>query len=317
MYKKLFFLIGLCAVLHADELREQTRRVAFQSANSVIGLLPDGRKPKLDGIVSENEYVPGLTLAGFSNLKGPLIADKRGFVSMAMDAENLYLAVRTTTPNTDPGGGLRTQTFKNDMVQICGDDSVELSFCSDTEPDKVYHLILNSFGAKYDRVVNIGSVQGTDVNWNCDGIRYENRIAEGFWTLEMQIPLKSIGSPSRSLRFLVGRNWSGAGTTNIVSANNHTDARQMMMLRWDRKDIPSLEYKDLGIPENGNWNVQLDLAGVPQGKSYELCVLLQRHAYPKINGKVVPKITDAAWAHRTLSGPGSVTLSHRTGDKNI
>ena len=62
------------------------------------------------------------------------------------------------------------------MVQICGDDSVELSFCSDTEPDKVYHLILNSFGAKYDRVVNIGSVQGTDVNWNCDGIRYETGL---------------------------------------------------------------------------------------------------------------------------------------------
>ena len=317
MNKKLFVLFGLCSLLHAGELRQETSHVAFRSANSVIGLLPDGQKPRLDGIVSENEYVPGLTLAGFSNLNGPLIADKRGFVSVAMDTENLYLAIRTTTPNTDPDGGLRTQIFKNDMVQIWGDDSVELSFCSDTAPDKVYHLILNSFGAKYDRLVCIGTVHGMDVNWNCEGIQYENRISEGFWTLELQIPLKSIGSPSKSLRFLVGRNWSGAGTTNIVSANSHIDPRQMMTLRWGRKDIPSLEYKDLGIPENGNWNVRLGLAGVPQGKSYELCVLLQRHAYPKNNGKTVPKITDSAWVHRTLSGPGSVTLSHRTGDKNI
>ena len=85
MNKKLFVLFGLCSLLHAGELRQETSHVAFRSANSVIGLLPDGQKPRLDGIVSENEYVPGLTLAGFSNLNGPLIADKRGFVSVAMD----------------------------------------------------------------------------------------------------------------------------------------------------------------------------------------------------------------------------------------
>ena len=317
MYKKLLLLAGLCSTLTAADLRQQTKNVAFYSSKSTIGLLQDGQQPKLDGIISENEYVPGITIAGFSKLKGSLVADKRGFVSVAMDAKYVYVAIRTTTPNTDPGGGLRTQTFLNDKVQICGDDSVELSFCSDTVPNKVYHMILNSFGAIFDREVQVNVAQGDNVKWNCEGIQYKNRISEGFWNIELKIPRKSIGNPSRSMRFLIGRNWSGTGATNIVSADNHLNPKQMMLLTWDRNPLPTLKYQDLGIPENGNWNIQLELAGVPKGGAYDLNILLNRHDYPRINGKIVPKITESGWVHKKLSGPGHVSLTRRTGDKNI
>ena len=107
--------------------------------------------PVIDGILSPGEWKNAAQLAGFTRLNGNYITTGSGSVRLMRDKTHLYIAVRTTTPNNDPGGSLTASARVHDGT-VHQDDSLDFLLISDKDPEKVYHWILNSRDTVFDRL---------------------------------------------------------------------------------------------------------------------------------------------------------------------
>lgn len=265
----------------AETLEQQAESLILKqfagNARVSIPFLKDGQAVSIDGNLTPHEWDGAAALAGFSKPGGKLIPARPGQVMLQRDADFLYLAVRTATPNNDPGGSLVSQARERDG-KVFEDDSVEIWLAAGNQPDTLYQLVLNSLGTLYDcRRSADGRI--ADAAWNLTGFRTASTVDNGWWNLEAALPLNQLGNPQKNLRLNVARNWSGFGSSLITPANKYADVANMLHVSWENPGAV-LRQTDTGNTAEGEWAVTLQ--GLNQTPiPLAIATLLRHFSYPK------------------------------------
>jgi hypothetical protein len=309
----LYFLIFSLAA-KANSLADQYLLKAWSgNARIIIPSLSGDQKPAIDGVFTESEWANSARLAGFMGKNTLLVSGKRGSVYLSRDTKYLYIAVRTSTPDNDPGGGLTTNCFKRDSA-VYSDDSVEILITSDNKTNQIYQLIFNCRGAIFDQKIT-REPKKSDIKWNIAGLKLGSIAESGWWTLELAIPLKEIGNPSKFLKLNVGRNWTGTGAAALNATSAYANTKTMLRVDWNKKS-PIIRQYDLGNTETGNWNIKFKVKN-PADYPCKLAVLLRHYNYQKLKGRTtkIMKIDATKSVSIAPNGEASLELPVRIRDK--
>lgn len=290
MKKSICWLIvsSLCGSILADNSSEDRLLKVWQGNNQMlIPWVEESAAPKIDGVIESSEWSRSQKSAGFSKSSQHLVAGKRGFVYLCRDDSNLYIAVRTTTPDNDPGGGLVTNARERDGA-VYNDDSVEVLLVPGNDANTVYQMIFNSGGAVFDQKMTV-EPKNNDLKWNIQGLKVGTRAESGWWNLELAIPLAEIGNPDKGLKMNIGRNWVGIGTSALNPTVSYSNQANMIHVHWSRRQEPILHQNDFGDFEEGSWKIRLT-AENPTDRTCVMAVMLRHYLFPKIDGKVERKM---------------------------
>ncbi|MBQ7209060.1 MAG: hypothetical protein IJS01_14775 [Lentisphaeria bacterium] len=202
--------------------------------------------PVIDGTCGSDWRV-FTELRGFSGGKRLLLAGRQGKVRLCRDDKHLYLAVITSTPSNDPGGSLLTSARGRDSA-VYGDDSVEIYL----KNGKTGHiLIANAANAVYDAKYEDDG-KNKNAAWDFKDVRIASQVEFGWWTLELAIPLREIGSPEE-IKMNVMRNWSGLGASSLNYTPRYLNEKYMFTAKLTGKS-PAVRELAWGEPENGRWS---------------------------------------------------------------
>ena len=261
--------------------REQLLRV--WPGNAVMNIPFVAKAPGIDGFFTPGEWDKAAEFSGFSRLNGDYVTTGSGSVRLMRDKEYLYIAVRTTTPNNDPGGSLVANTTVRDGA-VFRDDSLDFMLTPENEP-VLYHWIINARDTVYDAKVELGATQRSDASWNFRNLRCASHVDKGFWDVELALPFSEIGNPANVLKFNVGRNWSKAGTSLLNPGSKYFDTKRMIKVWW-KKHWGVLRQHDAGDVGRGEWKLSLSADNTTK-KELCLAVMLRHNRYEKIKGKSV------------------------------
>lgn len=277
---------------------EKLLGTGFKNFTAVI---PETHKtPVIDGKIDDSEWNRSLKLMGFIRSKDGLLPNESGTVYAMRDMDFLYLAVRCSAPNNDPGAGLVSKASERDSA-VYDDDSVEFMLQPDSDSDTCYHVIVNSNGVIYDRKVTYLN-QGSDVRWNLQGVKVGTRAESSIWDLEIQIPLKEIGNPQKFLKMNIARNWYNYGATAINPTALHVDRTRMGHFALSDK-LPVIRMHEIGNPTVGKWNVKME-AYNPSMKTFLFAGMLRSYELQK-KGKKTEKNMLLEYATEKEIAPGT------------
>lgn len=180
------------------------------------------------------------------------------------DAENLYFAIKL---QREPGVELRTLIKEDDDPQIWEDDEVEIFLDPFGSGTTYYQIILNSIGAVYDAFHSLSVVpdpkgagptdtmleRTTDGGWSCEAQR-EIAIHDDYWTIELALPLDSVGlagAPAgHQVRFNVtSADWDTGEYTCLAPVSDWHDPQQFgaLTLGEKRLDVTSIHVGRVGL----------------------------------------------------------------------
>ncbi len=203
----------------------------------------------------------------------------------AYDRQNLYFGVKL---EREPGTELRVQTLEPDDGAIWEDDEVEVFIDPFRSGTSYYQMILNSEGVLYDashRVVEVPDPRAaspgatrrervTDDSWD-SGLRRAVHIEDEWWSIEMALPLGSIGlagAPAgHRLSFnITSADWDTEEYTTLSPVSNWHDPRQfgVGVLGEPRVRVIDLDMSGVG-PGRNLLTVEVEHLQGPEGR-YEL-----------------------------------------------
>jgi len=235
------------------------------AARPVASLAPLAKPPQIDGVIAPGEWS---LAAGFCGLQWHAQLDaRRAWVHVGFDRAALYIACRSELP---PDGKLRT-TVKRRHGRVVGDDSVELWIVPPAaagRPDGprgqgYFQLIINEAGAVFDRHYEPGYGLAPRA-WNVKLAWASRRTEQGYWEIELAIPMSELGIEELVLpaewQFNAVRNWKGPhAQANITPSVSFTDKKTMAQLTF-AKDSPVVQVRSLGDLRAGKANITLALA---------------------------------------------------------
>jgi len=185
----------------------------------------------------------------------------------AYDARNLYLGVRL---QREPGTELRVETLKLDDAAIWEDDEVEVFLDPFSSGTRYLQLILNSRGVLYDAVhenVEVPDARAdspgatvlqriTDESWDSNLARAVH-VEDAWWSIEMALPLASIGLEGAPAGHRLGLNitsadWDTEEYTTLSPNNSWHDPLQfgVAVLGEPRMDVTALDLSGVGQGRN-------------------------------------------------------------------
>jgi len=224
--------------------------------------------PTLDGRLDEAVWEePGAYLGRFRLGLSATPARHTREAWAAWDDQYLYIGVRL---QREPGTELRVLTHEPDVSAIWEDDEIEVFVDPFSTGTEYYHLIINSEGVVYDAsmtIVEVADPRGaspgdtklvrqSDLAWP-SGVERAVHIEDRHWTVELALPMASIGLAGAPAGHRMGLNltsadWDTEEYTCLSPTSNWHDPRQFGVL--------SLGEPRLGVPE-------LDLSGVGPGRN--------------------------------------------------
>jgi hypothetical protein len=253
----------------------------------VMPIMKKSEVPVIDGKISVDEWAKSIKLTGFSIYGKHLLEGERNFVSLATDKENLYIGIRTSAPNNDPGCGLISKAEKRDGA-VYSDDSVEIMISPDNNPNIVYHIIINPDGVIFDRKCTYFP-QTNDISWNIKDIELKSVAQSGYWELEVKIPFSELGNPKHLLKMNVARNWSQQECSSaLIPTRSHLNRKRMFSVGWSNH-VPAIKMNGLGSPEEGDWKLKLSIDSSAIDEEFIVAAMLREITFSKINGKIQTK----------------------------
>ena len=317
--KPVFFLAALAAIplLRGGADDEKLIRLMEQThiGNAVVQPAVIENAPVLDGRLSPGEWDSAAVLSGFSSSgeKGQLLGNKPGQVFLQRTKDHLWIAVRTTTLNDSPGGGLVSNATRRDDFAIASEDTVELTFHNTSRPDEIMHLICNPGGACLDMLRDTVTKK-VDIKWDLPGWTVKSRVESFWWVLEMKIPLAELSPAGSQLKFNVARNWCDTGTFSTLNrVKKYFSPGEM--IRIDLTGSPVVvRQEELGNPDEGVWETA-SLGRNRSDRAVVFAVMLHEYAYKKVDGKVKRSRTVHGLEKRLLEPgeEGKLVLRHKTG----
>lgn len=168
------FVLNFHLNVSADEVKEYIAPIMSKA-------------PVIDGIFDKNEWDEAVGFDGMTS-KGKLEERKvRSYVGASSDS--LYFAVVSELPSK---GTILSKSINGSSRIYALDDAVELFIrhFSDKLNSTKYHLVFNSRGEKYFRVIGENKTSGI-VDWgkHCS---IKSSTRNGYWTAEIKVPLKAI-----------------------------------------------------------------------------------------------------------------------------
>jgi hypothetical protein len=164
--------------------------------------------PKIDGVIREEEWRDACRVVGFMRT-ATWIEYRDGVFWLACDGRKLYLAVRS---EVHPQAGiLADATPSASDADLTKDDTVELWLdprkgAADGDR-KYYQIIVNHHGALNDASFLDDK---KDASWRVQW-EFASKVENGWWQLEVAIPLSSLGVSPEDLTTAWGmrimRNW--------------------------------------------------------------------------------------------------------------
>ena len=256
------------------------------AAEDVFPIPHAKRLPNVDGVIGEHEYDEGVRFAGFLVTASDLRLKTRGdeTATFLSDGKTLYVAWHIRARNVDHDGGLKASARVRDGA-VWNDDSVELSLVGD-DPDRIAHFVVNALGTVYDSLSKRG--KPADAKWNCAGVKVASKINQGWWNLEMAVPLEAIGSFAKGFRATACKGGPGLGTFSINASNHHIQGPRMLFV-WD-DGAPAVHLQSLGEPTEGIWEPRVVVPQAPQDATFRLvCRIVEKQA----NGSAAGVFEDA------------------------
>lgn len=285
----LFVIVLMCGItagLSGENVSESMMMKIWNGNNQMnIPFVASGKAPTLDGVIHEDEWAISQKSAGFVKADGNLVVGQRGFVYFCRDEQYLYIAVKTTAPNNDPGGGLSANAMEHDSA-VFNDDSVEIIINPDRDANTVYQIIVNSNGVIFDQKGTI-EPKAYDIKWNIQGMKVGSRAESGWWHLELALPLSEFGNPEKFLKLNICRNWSGIGASALNATSMHVDQAKMLNIYWSNP-VATIHQDALGDFEDGTWRIKLKAVN-PTNRKCVMAVMLRHYLFPQGDGKVVQK----------------------------
>jgi len=189
---------------------------AADAAVPQITVRPLLQPPTIDGRLDEAEWAGAVRSVGLCSQYNMELGAREAIFWVGADAANLYLALRCELP---PSGDLLTRGVPDgdrDVVAALQDDSVELVIhphLGATAGDRRYfHLIVNARGAMFDRSFDEANPNNAiSTTWRLKEWQFANDTADGWWNVEIAMPLAQIGATPEDLQHPWGlrvcRNW--------------------------------------------------------------------------------------------------------------
>jgi hypothetical protein len=172
--------------------------------------------PVLDGNIEESEWAEAVRNVGLISQHDLKLGDREAIFWVGCDGQTLYIAMKSELP---PGGSLLTRAVPDgdrDIAAALYDDSVELVLHPHwgvTSGDRRYfHLIVNARGAQWDRSLDEANpANPVSMAWRLKEWQFCSGLHEGWWHVEIGIPLRALGASAEDLRhpwgLRIGRNW--------------------------------------------------------------------------------------------------------------
>ncbi|MFC1806665.1 hypothetical protein ACFL09_06785, partial [Planctomycetota bacterium] len=221
---------------------------AAELHNPVVVLPATMKPPTIDGEIKEDEWAGATRQVGFVALKTKRLSDRDGVFWLGSDDREIFVAIQTEMP---PQGGLMTRVVPkgNVDVQAWRDDSIEL-WLDPSRPQNppggseppggskriLYQIIANARGALYD-VAHDRTKGMSQTSWRVSW-RFANKIIDGWWHVELAIPLSSFGVEGKLVGtewgIRIGRNWKQPWEQACWSpkAIAYSDPETMPVVRW-------------------------------------------------------------------------------------
>lgn len=166
----------------------QTKVSGWLNASRVANCFPVASRPKIDGYPDDSVWHDPVTIF-FANDGSKATTDPTS-VYFAYDSAFLYIAAKCVEKNAD---SITANVKKHDGA-IYTEDCIGLFLQPDRDRPTAYQIYFNPLGYAFDQklTMNEGGFMDADREW--DGT-YDavGRRGEGFWTLEVAIPLKQFG----------------------------------------------------------------------------------------------------------------------------
>ena len=209
--------------------------------------------PRIDGVIKPEEWAGAAKVIGFVGYTEGKLTAREGMFWVGCDGKELFVAVQTEMP---PDAKLLNRAVPDgnrDILAATRDDCIELwidPHKGQTTGDRRYfQIIANPRGTLYDRSYDPGNAQNpVDVTWRVKW-RYANRVVDGWWHVEIAIPLAAIGARQHldhpwGLR--VVRNWRRPGGQSHWASERRAfdDVQSMPVVVWDA-DAPVTQMVSL------------------------------------------------------------------------
>ncbi|MEI8245747.1 MAG: glycoside hydrolase domain-containing protein [Lentisphaerota bacterium] len=209
--------------------------------NTIISGAPLKTPPVIDGVINPQEYQGACKISG-----GGKITDGRQVeIWTGYDLNNLYIAIKSELP---PNGSLLTKARLS--ADVLNDDSAELMILPPSGRKEgifqfgYFQLIINAEGLFYGRHHEPGWGYSTD-EWKPDIMQKSRLTNDGFWEMELSIPLNQMGWDKMPLpsqwKMIVARNFQyprhQAAFTSAAAFNNP----EMMAVLNCAEDLPSVQ----------------------------------------------------------------------------
>jgi hypothetical protein len=172
--------------------------------------------PVIDGVIAEAEWAGAVRNVGMVSQHDVKLTDREVVFWAGCDGTNLFIAVKSELP---PGGELLTRAVPDDARDVreaTRDDSVEFVIhphLGQTQGNRRYfHMIINERGARYDLSLDEGDPRNpVDMTWRAAGLVFANTKQDGWWHVEVAIPLTDMGATPADLQhswgLRIGRNF--------------------------------------------------------------------------------------------------------------
>jgi hypothetical protein len=194
-------LLDGLVIARRSGISSQTLDDAFQALPSQAGLLVAPRTdvpPIVDGVVDDACYRSAPPAFPFVRLGQPRFAQSQTRVWAACDDAKLYLAARLLEPALDVAANRRGD-FRPTIAEHDGpvwkDECLEVFLDASGQGRECYRIAVNALGTIYD-------ARAQDSRFESGAVA-KARVGDGFWSVELSVPLKSLGiEPSANGRIL-------------------------------------------------------------------------------------------------------------------
>jgi len=212
---------------------------AAELHNPLVVLPPRMKPPTIDGTIGEEEWAGATRQVGFIALHKKRLSHRDGVFWLGSDGREIFVAIQSEMP---PQGGLMTRVVPKGSVDVQAwrDDSIELwldPFRSVEGHKRIlYQIIANARGALYD-VAHDRTKGMSQTSWRVKW-RFANKVVDGWWHVELAIPLTSLGVEGKLAGMewgvRIGRNWKQPWEQASWSptAIAYNDPETMPVVRW-------------------------------------------------------------------------------------
>ncbi|MBQ6470506.1 MAG: hypothetical protein IJJ33_00855, partial [Victivallales bacterium] len=160
--------------------------------------------PVIDGVLDDKCWALTDWHGDFRTLKSLDTPKAQSRFKICHDGRNVFLGLEAQEPLAPE---LRSEQVGHEAIAVCANDSFEVFFCTDPKKLTFYHVIADAGGQKVDLLYLDNNAGGykSDSLWE-SGVQVKTAVGQGKWTMELAIPLGSIGPSPGKWAFNVVRN---------------------------------------------------------------------------------------------------------------